>query len=54
MEVPGLGVALELQLQGFTTATATPDSSPTGNKILNPLREARDLTHILSETMWDP
>ena len=40
MEVPRLGVKLELQLPAYTTATATPD----------PLSEDRDQTHILMVT----
>ena len=50
MEVPRLGVKLELQLLAYTTATAKPDLSHVCNLnhtsqqcwILNPLREARD------------
>ena len=50
MEVPRLGVKLEVQPQGFATATAMPDPSSMGNlhrsswqrQILNPLSEARD------------
>ena len=50
MEVPGLGVKLELQLPAYTTATATPDLSlvcdlhhSSGQfQILNSLSEARD------------
>ena len=50
MEVPTLGVALELQLPVYTTAIATPDLSLICNlhhrsqqyRILNPLSEARD------------
>ena len=52
MEVPRLGVQLELQLLAFATAIATPDLSRVCNihhnsrqcQILNPLREARDQT----------
>ena len=50
MEVPRLGVELELQLLPYTTATATPDlsricdlhCSSQQHLILNPLSEARD------------
>ena len=53
MEVPRLGVELELQLPAY--ATATEDSSRLCNlhhssqqcQILNPLSEARDGTHNL-------
>ena len=52
MEVPRLGVELELQLPANTTATAMLDPSQVCNlhhssgqhQILNPLREARDPT----------
>ena len=51
MVVPRLGVALELQLQAYTTATATRDPSYICNlhrslthQILNPLSKARDQT----------
>ena len=55
MEVPGLGVELELQLPAFAEATATPYSSHVCNlhhssqqcQILNPLNRARDGTHVL-------
>jgi len=51
MEVPRLGVESELQLLAFATATATPDASCICDlqqcRILNPLSEARDQTHIL-------
>ena len=55
MEVPRLGVKLELQLPAYTTATATWDLSHICNLdhsswqcwILNPLSEARDQTCIL-------
>ena len=59
MEVPRLGVKLELQLLAYTTATATMD--PSGicdlgrslwqHRTLNPLSEARDQTRILTDTM---
>ena len=59
MEVPGLGVKLELQLPAYAPATATPDTSYIcvlccslrQHWILNPLSEARDQTHILMGTM---
>ena len=49
MEVPRLGVELELWLPDYTTATATQDPSPVGDlhhssqpgQLLNPLSEAR-------------
>ena len=49
MEVPGLGVELELQLPAYTTVTATPDPSHICDLqhsswqrwVLNPLSEAR-------------
>ena len=58
MEVPRLGVKLELQLPAFATATATPDSSCVCDLlqsswqhwIPNPLSKARDGTHILMDT----
>ena len=58
-EVPRLGVKLELQPLAYTTATATPNPShicdlhhSSGRcRILNPLSEARDQTHILTDTM---
>ena len=61
MEVSRLGVEAELRLPGYTTATAMPDPSPicelrcSSGKcwILNPLREARDGTHILTDSMSD-
>ena len=60
MQVPRGGVEWELQLPADTTATAMPDPSPTWDlhhsswqcQILNPLSEARDLTHILMDTSW--
>ena len=53
---------LELQLQAYGTAKATPDLSCICNIchdlrqywILNPLRDARDQTHILTETKLGP
>ena len=61
MEVPEWGIKLELQLPAYTTATVTPDQSCICNlrynswqcQILNPLSEARDQTHIFTETMSD-
>ena len=55
LEVPRLGVEWELQLPGYTTATAMPDSSCICDlhhssrqcRILNPLIEARDRNHNL-------
>ena len=60
MEVPGLGVELELQLPAYTTATATPDWSHTcklhcslgQHWMLHLLSKARDPTHILTDTSW--
>ena len=58
MKVPRLGVESELQLLAYATATATPDPSRICNLhhslwqhwILNPLREARDRIHMLTDT----
>ena len=58
MEVPRLGVELELQLPAYTTATATEDLSCVCDlhhssqqcQISNPLSEARDRTHLLMDT----
>ena len=55
MEVPRLGVELELQLPAYVTAIAMPDSSHVYNlhhssqqsSILKPLGKAKDRTHIL-------
>ena len=52
MEVPWLGIELELQPLAYTTATAMQDLSSICNlhhssqqhRILNPLSEARDIT----------
>ena len=60
MQVPRLWVKLELLLPAYTTATAKQDPSNACNlyhssrqhQILNPLREARDQTHILMDTSW--
>ena len=57
MEVPRLGVELELQLPAYATATAMPDLSHVCDLhhssrqrwILNSLREARDGTCILMD-----
>jgi len=62
MEIPRLGVESELQLQAYTTATATRDPSLGCNLhqsswqrwILNPLNEARDGTHVLKDTSQVP
>ena len=62
MEVPMVGVESELQLQAYTTATATPCQSHIFDlhsdlqqcQIFNPLTEARDQTHILTETTLCP
>ena len=58
MEVPRLGVKSELQLLVYTTATARCDlscvcdlhHSSRQHQVLNPLIEARDGTHILTDT----
>ena len=58
MEVPRLGIESELQLLVYTTATATPDlscvfdlhHSSQPQQIPNPLRAAKDGTHILMDT----
>ena len=60
MEVPRLGVELELQLPAYTIATATPALSHICNLhhsswqhwILNPQSEARDRTCILMDNGW--
>ena len=60
MEVPRLGVKLELQLLGYTTATATWDLSRVCDLhysswqcwVLNSLNEARNQTHNLMDTIW--
>ena len=60
MEVSSLDVKLELQLPAYTTATAMQDLSHVcdphhrsqQHRILNPLIEARDQTHILMDTSW--
>ena len=58
MELPRLGVELELQLLACATATVTPDLSHICNlhhsswqcQILNPLSGARDQTHLIMDT----
>ena len=58
IEVPRLGVELELQLPAYTTATASPDPSHIYNlhhrslqhRIPDPLNEARDWTHVLMDS----
>ena len=58
MEVPGLGVLSELQLPAYATVIATPHLSHICDLyhsfrqcwMLNPLNEARDWTHILTDT----
>ena len=62
MEVPRLGVKLELQLPACSTATAMPDLSHVYNlqhssrqrRILDPLSEARDRTGVLMDTSQVP
>ena len=57
MEVPRLGVELELQLPVYTTATAMQDPSHVCDlhhsswqyQMLDPLRKARDRTCILMD-----
>ena len=58
MDIPRLGVALRLQLQAYTTATAMQDlsclcdlhHSSWQRQILNALSKARDRTGILMDT----
>ena len=58
MEVPRLGVQLELQVPAYTTAIAMPDPnlicdlhhSSWQRQILNTLRDTRDQTRILMDT----
>ena len=60
MEVPRQGVQLELQLPAYTTATKTWDLGRVCDlhhnsqqcRILNPLSEARDRTHVLMDASW--
>ena len=59
MEVPGLEVELELQLEAYATAISTLDLSCIHNLCcrlqqswtLTTVSEARNRTHILTETM---
>ena len=59
-DVPRLGVEADLQLPGYTTATATQDPSRVCDLhhssrqhwMLNPLSKARDQTHNLTDTSW--
>ena len=58
MEIPRLGIKLELQWQATTTATEMPDPSWVFNlhhsslqlRVLNPLSKARNWTHELMDT----
>ena len=60
MDVPRLGVQLELQRPAYTTATATwvlsricdLRHSSWQHRILNPMSEARDRTQNLMVTIW--
>ena len=60
MEVPRLGIQLELYQLAYARATTMWDLSHVCNlhhssqqyQILNPLSEARDQTHILMNTSW--
>ena len=60
LEVPRLGVELELQLPAYATATAMQNPSHVcdlhhssqQHQILNPLSEARDWTHNLMVPSW--
>ena len=60
MEVPRLGVELELQLPAYTTATAMLDPSHVCNlhhssrqhQIFTLLSGARDRTHVLMDASW--
>ena len=60
MEVPRLGVELELQLLAYATATATrdpsciydPHCSSRHCQIPDPLRDARDQNRILMDSSW--
>ena len=62
MEVPRLGVELELQLLAYATVTVMTDLSHICDlgrslwqcQILNPLSEARDQTLMLTETTLGP
>ena len=60
MEIPGLGVQSELQLQSYARTTVMLDlkhicdlyHSLQQSQILHPLSKARDWTHILTDTSW--
>ena len=54
MEIPRLGVKLELQLPVYTTATAMQDLSHSSRQcqILNPMSKARDQIGILMDISW--
>ena len=60
LEIPRLGVKLELQLLAYATASATPDPSHICNlhhssqqcQILNPLSKARYGTRVLMDASW--
>ena len=60
MEVPRLGVKLELQVPAYTTTRATPDQSQVcklhrgsrQRRILNPLSSARDQTRVIKNISW--
>lgn len=60
MEVPRLGVKLDLQLPAYITATAMLDQSLVCDlhhssrkyQMLNPLKDARDWTHVLMDPSW--
>ena len=60
MEVPRLGVQLELQLPAYARAPATPDPSRVCDLhhsswqrwIFNPLSEAKDGTCLLKDISW--
>ena len=62
MEVLRLGMESELQLPAYATATAIPYPSCNCDiwcslwqlLLLNPLKEARDRSHILTDTISDP
>ena len=59
MEVPGLGVKLERQLQAYTTAVATAEPSLICDlcrsswqyQTLNPMSEAKNQTWVLMDVM---
>ena len=54
MEIPRLGVELELQLLGYTASTTPPDPSLVCDLhhswILNPVSKAREQTCVLMDT----